>query len=94
MNSDSLASKSYNLGRKSIVDKKGPKYFSSGGTDHFAMDFMSKKTNINEDYEVKYKKLLASLKRKNIDLRVLTIEEESREDDEIHLMKVNKRKGV
>ncbi|CAH1422607.1 unnamed protein product [Lactuca virosa] len=79
---DSSTSKDYKVGRKIIVEKKGPKCFNCGGTDHFSGECISKKMDTNEDYDENYKKLLASLKRQNIDVKILVAEVDSWVDDE------------
>ncbi|CAH1420610.1 unnamed protein product [Lactuca virosa] len=81
--SDSSTSKGYDARRKIVAEKnEGLKCSNYGGTGHFARECKSKKVDTNEDYEVKYKKLLASLKRKNIDVKVMVAEVESWVDDE------------
>ena len=51
--------------------------FNCGSPDHFARDCKKKKkSTAEESYEVKYKKLLASLKRQNVDVKAFVAEEE------------------
>ena len=51
--------------------------FNCGSPDHFAKDCKKKKDSVAEEsYEVKYKKLLASLKRQNVDVKAFVAEEE------------------
>lgn len=71
-------SKGYCVGTKFAAKKKeGPRCFNCGGSDHFSKKCKSMKVYTNEDYEVKYKKLLASLKRQNINVIILVIELET-----------------
>ncbi|CAH1440218.1 unnamed protein product [Lactuca virosa] len=89
-NFDSSTSKGYDVGRKIVIEKKeGRKCFNYGGTDHFSRECKSKKVDVNEDYEVKYKNLLKSLERNHIDVKLLVAEvkrwvdeEESYDEDE------------
>lgn len=62
--------------------------FNCGGADYFSRDCKSKKVDTYEEYEVNYKKLLTSQKRKIIDVKVLVVvvencvsEEESSDED-------------
>ena len=57
------------------------KCFNCGSTDHYARDCKEKKSS-EEDYETKYKKLVAQLKRQNINLKVLVAETEEWVEDE------------
>ena len=51
--------------------------FNCGSPDHFARDCKKKKDSVAEEsYEVKYKKLLASLKKQNVDVKAFVAEEE------------------
>lgn len=77
---DSSASKDYNVGKKST--KEGSQCFNYGGVDHFLKECKSKRVNTSEYYKVTYKKLLAFLKRKNIDVKILVAEVENWVDDE------------
>lgn len=61
---------------------EGPNCFNYSDTDHFSKEWKYKKVETNEDYEVKYKKLLASIKGQDIDVKVLIAEVESRVDNE------------
>ncbi|CAH1416458.1 unnamed protein product [Lactuca virosa] len=79
---DSSASKTYDDGWKIVVENKGQKYFNYGGTDRFARECKPRKLDRREDYEEKYEKLLASLKRQNIDVKILVAEVENWVDDE------------
>lgn len=80
---DSSVLKGCSTGRKSVGEKvKDFKCLKCGGADHFAMECKSKRVDTNKDYEVKYKKLLASLKWKNIDFKILVVEVENWVDDE------------
>ncbi|CAH1424006.1 unnamed protein product [Lactuca virosa] len=59
------------------------KCFDCGGADHFARDCKVKKNNQKEEsYETKYKRLVASLKRKNLESKVLVVEGEEWVDEE------------
>ncbi|CAI9299649.1 unnamed protein product [Lactuca saligna] len=51
--------------------------FNCRGVDYFSRDCKSKKVDTDEDYEVNYKKLLGSLKRETIDVKVLVVEVEN-----------------
>lgn len=63
--------------------KDGGKCLNHGGADHFARDCKVKKNNPkDESYETKYKLLVASLKRQNLESKVLVPEEEEWIDDE------------
>ncbi|CAH1435661.1 unnamed protein product [Lactuca virosa] len=76
-------SKGYAAGKKMVAEKKdGPGCFNYRDTSHFARGLKSKKVDVKEDYEVKYKKVLASLKIQNIDVKVLVAELERWVDDE------------
>lgn len=70
----SSESKRYDVGKFKTDDEK---WFSRGGTDHFTWDWKVKK-NIHKDefYETKYKHLVASMKIKNLEYKVLVAEEE------------------
>lgn len=79
---DSTTSKGYNIGRKFDVEKKeGLKCFNSRRADHFSRGCKIKRVANNEDYEAKYKNLLASLKRHNIDANIILAEVENWVDD-------------
>lgn len=72
---DSLASKGYDARRNYVGEKKeAPKCFKCGGANRFSKECISKRIEENEYYEVKYKKLLASLKRQNIDVKIMVAE--------------------
>lgn len=67
---DSKASNVYDTGINFFTEKKeGPKCLNCGGVDHFSRECKSKRIGTNEDNEAKYKNVLASLKRQNVDGR-------------------------
>ncbi|KAL4562224.1 hypothetical protein LXL04_034422 [Taraxacum kok-saghyz] len=67
-----------------ISEKKDDKNcFNCGSPDHFARDCKKKKDSATEEsYETKYKKLVASLKRQNLDIKAFVAEEENWEEKE------------
>lgn len=80
---NSSTSKVFNTERKLDAEmKEDPKCFNCWGTDHFAKECKFKEVDTNEDYKVKYKNPLASLKRKNINVKVIVVEEENWVDGE------------
>ncbi|KAI3523649.1 hypothetical protein L1887_01928 [Cichorium endivia] len=76
--------KSINDNSKAAGEKKNDgKCFSCGSTEHFAKDCDAKKgESKDESYEVKYKRLVASLKRQNLGSKVLIAEEEKEKWEE------------
>jgi len=57
--------------------KEDKNCFNCGSPDHFPRDCKKKKDSATEEsYEMKYKKLLASLKRQNVDVKAFVAEEE------------------
>ncbi|CAH1445726.1 unnamed protein product [Lactuca virosa] len=78
--SDSSASKDFDSSKK--YEKEGPKCFNCGGAHHFARKCKLKRVDTSKDLEVKYKKLLAFLKRWNIDVKIFVAKVENWVDDE------------
>ena len=59
------------------------KCFNCGDVDHFAHDCKVKKNNLKEEsYETKYKRLVASLTRQNVEPKILVAEGEKWLDEE------------
>ncbi|CAI9301752.1 unnamed protein product [Lactuca saligna] len=64
-------------------DLYSSKFFNDGGVDHFARDCKVKKNNAKEEYyETNYKRLVASLKKQNLESKVLVAEGEEWVDEE------------
>ncbi|CAH1450553.1 unnamed protein product [Lactuca virosa] len=71
------------LGKVTIEKKDEDKCFNYGGTNHLAMDYKMNKNDIkDESYEIKYKRLFASFKKKNMDSKVLLAEVEEWVEEE------------
>ena len=62
--------------------KEDKNCFNCGSSDHFARDCKKKESASEESYETKYKKLIASLKRQNVDVKAFVAEEEAWEEED------------